>query len=80
MVLLESGSVVAQGDAADLLTRLDLPLANYDDAVSILEGYVSAHDNSYHLTWIGMHGGRVAVTREDLPVGKHARVKIRRGM
>lgn len=77
MVLLESGSVVAQGDAADLLTRLDLPLANYDDAVSILEGYVSAHDNSYHLTWIGMHGGRVAVTREDLPVGKHARVEIR---
>jgi molybdate transport system ATP-binding protein len=77
MVLLETGSVVAQGAAADLLTRLDLPLANYDDAVSILEGYVSAHDNSYHLTWIGMDGGRVAVTREDLPVGKHARVEIR---
>ncbi len=77
MVLLESGKVIAQGAASDLLTRLDLPLANYDDAVSLLEGYVSAHDNSYHLTWIGMNGGRVAVTREDLPVGKHARVEIR---
>ncbi len=76
MVLLENGSVVAQGAAADLLTRLDLPLANYDDAVSMLEGYVSAHDNTFHLTWIGMHGGRVAVPREDLPVGKHARVEI----
>lgn len=77
MILLENGSVIAQGTAPDLMTRLDLPLANYDDAVAILEGYVSSHDHTYHLTWIGMHGGRVAVTREDLPVGKHARVEIR---
>jgi molybdate transport system ATP-binding protein len=76
MVLLEQGKVIAQGAAADLLTRLDLPMARYSDAVSTLEGHVSAHDNSYHLTWIGMDGGRVAVTREDLPIGKHARVEI----
>jgi molybdate transport system ATP-binding protein len=76
MVLLEQGKVIAQGTAADLLTRLDLPMARYSDAVSLLEGHVSAHDNSYHLTWIGMDGGRVAVTREDLPIGKHARVEI----
>jgi molybdate transport system ATP-binding protein len=77
MVLLDSGRVVAQGNAADLLTRLDLPVAGYDDAASILKGFVSAHDHTYHLTWIGMHGGQVAVTREDLPIGKHARVEIR---
>jgi len=77
MVLLEQGRVIAQGAAADLLTRLDLPPARYGDAASILEGYVSAHDHSYHLTWIGMHGGRVAVPREDLAVGKRARVEIR---
>ncbi len=76
MVLLEEGRVIAQGTAADLLTRLDLPLSRHDDAVSFLEGFVSAHDHTYHLTWIGMHGGRVAVTREDLPIGKHARVEI----
>jgi len=76
MILLEQGSVVAQGTAADLMTRLDLPLAGYDDAASILEGHVSTHDNTYHLTWIGMHGGRIAVARDDLPVGKRARVEI----
>lgn len=76
MVVLEQGKVVTQGTAADLLTRLDLPLAGYADAASILDGYVSAHDDTYHLTWIGMHGGRVAVSREDLPVGKRARVEI----
>ena len=76
MILLEQGQVIAQGDAATLLTRLDLPMARYDDAASILEGEVSAHDHSYHLTWISMHGGRVAVSREQLPVGRRARVQI----
>ena len=76
MVLLEQGKVIATGSAADLMTRLDLPLAAYDDATSILEGSVSTHDLSYHLTWIHMHSGQVAVSREDLPVGKRARVEI----
>lgn len=77
MVLLDQGRVVAQGDAANLLTRLDLPLAGYDDAASLLEGIVSSHDHTYHLTWISMDWGRVAVMREDLPEGQHARVQIR---
>ncbi|MES9874134.1 MAG: TOBE domain-containing protein, partial [Candidatus Sedimenticola sp. 6PFRAG7] len=77
MVLLNQGRVMAQGSAADLLTRLDLPIAGYDEAASILHGQVSSHDHTFHLTWIGMHGGRVAVSREDLPVGRHARVEIK---
>lgn len=77
MVLLDQGRVVAQGEAANLLTRLDLPPAGFDDAASLLEGLVSSHDHTYHLTWISMNWGRVAVVREDLPVGQHARVQIR---
>ena len=76
MVLLEHGKVVASGAATDLLTRLDLPLASYDDAASILEGSISVHDHTFHLTWVSMHGGRVAVSREDIPVGRRARVQI----
>jgi molybdate transport system ATP-binding protein len=76
MVLMEQGKVVAQGAAASLLTRLDLPLAEYDDASALLEGIVSSHDHTYHLTWISLHGNRVAVPREDLPVGHHARIQI----
>ena len=76
MILLEAGKVVASGTAASLLTRLDLPLAAYDAAASILEGNVSAHDQTYHLTWIGMDCGRIAVSREDLNIGKRARVEI----
>ena len=77
MVVLDQGKVMAQGQAANLLTRLDLPLSGYDDAASLLEGVVSSHDATYHLTWISMDWGRVAVMREDLPVGQHARVQIR---
>ncbi|MCU7907091.1 MAG: molybdenum ABC transporter ATP-binding protein [Candidatus Thiodiazotropha sp. (ex Epidulcina cf. delphinae)] len=76
MVILEQGKVLATGPAGDLLTRLDLPMAIFDDAAATLVGTVSAHDHSFHLTWISMHGGRVAVAREDLPVGRHARVRI----
>lgn len=76
MVLLEQGKVIASGTATSLLTRLDLPLAAYDGAAAILEGTISAHDPTYHLTWISMDACRVAVSRENLPVGKYARVQI----
>lgn len=76
MILLDQGKVIAQGSAASLLTRLDLPLASYTDAASIIEGTISAHDHSYHLTWVSMHGGRLAVSREELAIGKLARVQI----
>ena len=76
MVVLEQGRVIAEGEAASLLTRLDLPLSRYDDASALLEGVVSSHDHSYHLTWVSIQGNRIAVSREDLPVGRHARVQI----
>jgi molybdate transport system ATP-binding protein len=76
VVLLDQGKVVAYGEASSMMTRLDLSLARYADATSILEGSISAHDPTYHLTWIGMLGGRVAVPRQELAVGKRARVEI----
>ena len=76
MVYLENGRVSACGDTADLLTNLNLPMANYNEASSILDGYVSTHDPSYQLTWIGTDAGEIAVTRTDLKVGKKTRVQI----
>ncbi len=76
MVLMEGGRVRAAGPVTELMTQLDLPLARFDDASAVLEGEVTGHDDTFHLTWIGMHGGRIAVPREDLPVGRRARVQI----
>jgi molybdate transport system ATP-binding protein len=77
MVLLDGGRVIARENAASLLTRVDLPPAGYDDAAALLEGHVSSHDQTYHLTWVSMDSGcRVAVSREALPVGRRTRVQV----
>ena len=52
LLLLQAGRVVAQGPVADLMTRLDLPLAQGmpgDQQASIVEGAVCAHDTDDHL-------------------------------
>ncbi|WP_210394851.1 molybdenum ABC transporter ATP-binding protein [Motiliproteus sediminis] len=77
LVLLKGGGVTAAGSAADLMTRLDLSLARGADAESVLDGFVSSHDDTFDLTWIGMSGGRIALPREAIPVGRHARVHVK---
>jgi molybdate transport system ATP-binding protein len=76
MVVLEAGQVRAAGPAAELITRLDLPLARFDTASAFLDGHVAAHDDTFHLTYIDVAGSRLAVPREDLAVGRHARVQV----
>ncbi|QEP41700.1 molybdenum ABC transporter ATP-binding protein [Ectothiorhodospiraceae bacterium BW-2] len=76
MVLLEAGRVRANGLVSDLMTSLDLTLAGADEATSILEGVVSGHDESFHLTAITCGGNRFLVPREALPFGSRARIQI----
>lgn len=76
MVLLETGRLRASGPAADLTTRLDLPMARFETASAFLDGQVSDHDDTYHLTHIDVHGGRFAIPREDLAIGRRARVQV----
>ncbi|MBF0256503.1 MAG: molybdenum ABC transporter ATP-binding protein [Gammaproteobacteria bacterium] len=76
MVLLEQGRVKASGPVAGLLTSLKLPLAHLSNASSILEGQVSGHDHSFHLTTIDCGGNRFLVPREDLRIGTRTRLQI----
>ena len=76
LVLLESGRVVASGDVHDIFTRLDLPLAHDQDAASVIEAVVSAHDEEYQLTYLEFAGGRIAMTRMALEVGEPARLRL----
>src|SRR5690606_5116207 len=50
MVLMEQGSVRAVGTPAELMTRLDLPLARDEQAESVIECVVASHDGHYHLS------------------------------
>ena len=76
MVLMEAGRVRASGEAADLMTRLDLPLSRFDSASAFLDGQVAGHDDTFHLTYIDTNGGRFTVPRQDLDIGKRARVQV----
>lgn len=76
MVILEQGRVRAAGVANQLLTRLDLPISQVDEASAILEGTVSGYDADYHLTWVSTDGGHFAVPGESLPAGRRTRVQI----
>jgi molybdate transport system ATP-binding protein len=76
MIYLQQGAVIAQGPATDLMTRLDLPISTLDSATAILKGQVESHDAPFHLSWIGMADGRIAVSRQALAIGCQARVEI----
>ncbi|MGB1110600.1 MAG: TOBE domain-containing protein, partial [Gammaproteobacteria bacterium] len=76
MLVMDSGGVSAAGEVTEMMTRLDQPLARTDSAAAILEGTVDAHEDTYHLSWVGTQGGRIAVPRLSIPVGNHVRLRI----
>jgi len=76
IVLLESGSVRAAGPIHDLLTRPDLPLAHLEGAGSIFEGVIAQHDDQYHLSYVAIAGGKLAISQRDAPLGQRVRVRI----
>jgi molybdate transport system ATP-binding protein len=76
MVLLNNGKVQAHGPTTELFTRLDLPLAHSDKAAALIEATVTEHDDRYALTLLDFSGGRFTVSRKNLPLGHHARLRV----
>jgi molybdate transport system ATP-binding protein len=76
LLMLDGGAVVAAGPLAELLTRLDLPLARRPDAEALIEARVRSHDEAFGLTQLTFPGGELAVPREELAPGAAVRVRI----
>jgi molybdate transport system ATP-binding protein len=76
ILMLEAGRLRAAGSAAEVLARLDLPLAQDSEASAIIDGRVSQHDQEYQLTWIDVPGGRIAIAHCSHPPGSRVRVRI----
>lgn len=77
LVLLRAGKVVAQGDTAGLLSRLDLPLAQGDAAAAVVPATVTAHDAAQHLTTAGFDGGYLRlVGSQEREIGTAVRLRI----
>ena len=76
LVLMEAGRIRAHGAMAELLTRLDLPLAQTRDAGAIVHARVKDYDDRWHLNWLEFSGGRLALSGPALPVDKPVRLGI----
>lgn len=76
LLLMEAGRIRAQGPVAELLTGLDLPLAQAPDAEAILEGHVMRVDESGQLTMVETAAGVFLLSGQPLPTGQSLRLRI----
>ena len=77
MVLLDAGRVVAAGPLADMLARLDLPIASDEAAGVVLEGYVAESDDAWHLARLALAGGAGSLWTRDPGLAPGSAVRVR---
>jgi molybdate transport system ATP-binding protein len=76
LVLMEEGKIKASGPIGDMLIRPDLPLAHDNEAETLFQAEIAAHDDEFDLTYVDFSGGRFTVTRKGLPIGHSVRLRI----
>ena len=76
IVLLHAGRVTASGPLSEVLTRSDLPLANSDHAISVVEATVKSVDEQFGLTTLDVAGNQFLLPRVDLETGRKLRISI----
>jgi len=76
LVLMEKGRVTASGPIAELMTRLDLSIAREQEAESIIETVVEAHQPEYYLSQLSFPGGTLNTRMLSAPLGSPQRVRI----
>lgn len=78
LVLLDHGQVQASGPLSELLPRLDLPLAQGDDAGTVLHAQVRGHDSHYQLLELTLPSSDLSLRlpHTPLPPGQALRLKV----
>lgn len=76
LVLMNQGSITAQGSLMDLQARLDLPLDFGRDRETVVPGVVGAVDAPWHLARIDFAGGELWARDPGLAIGSAVRVGI----
>ncbi len=79
VLVLADGRVQAFGGTVEVLEQLDLaPLGERFRAAAVLEARISAHDETYRLTWLDLDGQRLSMPRiEHLEIGDSVRLLVR---
>ncbi|HTT04985.1 MAG TPA: molybdenum ABC transporter ATP-binding protein [Steroidobacteraceae bacterium] len=76
LALLQEGRVREVGAMAELLTRADLPLGIGEHRGAVLSGVIDSHEPRYHLSYVHVSGGLLAVSLLESAPGKAVRVRI----
>jgi len=76
MLLIQAGRLTASGSVDDLLTRLDLPMAQGREAGAVIRAHVCGQDECDQLTQVEFSGGRLWVPRVALATGTAVRLRI----
>jgi molybdate transport system ATP-binding protein len=76
MILINAGKITATGRTADMLTRLDLPLAKSPEAEVVIPGTVTSHDEKWQLSEIAFAGGKFLVPRIAKAPGEKVRLRV----
>ncbi len=76
LVLMDNGQVQTQGPVAEVLTRLDMPLAHRPGATALLEGVVTRQDDADHLTEVLCDGQSLWVSQLDQPCDTGVRLSV----
>lgn len=77
LVVLDAGSVVADGDLQSVLVRMDVPQLAGGEASALVTGEVTAYEDDYELTHIRFPGGEFRVPGRHGAPGTTLRLRIR---
>ncbi|MCO6511389.1 MAG: molybdenum ABC transporter ATP-binding protein [Aridibacter famidurans] len=76
LVLIEKGTVVADGPIAEVLTRLDLAPAHRDDAEAVIDAVAGGYDEEFGLALLDFPGGRFSVPGPPIELGRPVRLRL----
>ncbi len=76
LVIMDEGRAAASGTLAETLSRLDLPLAQAQQAASVWQVSVVEHEVAFHLTQVAFNGGELSLPSIDAAIGTPLRVQI----
>ena len=77
-VILADGKCLAVGATEDVMSRADLkPATGRDEAGTLIETHVAAHEDDEALTKLSFDGGTLVVPRLDAAIGERVRVRVR---
>lgn len=77
MVLLENGQALASGELNTLLPRLDLPLAQGDNAGVVINGLVTHYDADYQLLSLQLPNSQLSIRVAHQPIAPGQQLRLR---